>query len=214
MQACVRLAASLLAGMLSLSAHALAIVPIFNFTFDSNAQGWTVFDGGNMTWQGAGGNGGGHLQISDLNDGDFQLDAPSTALGNLSFYFGGSLSFDARNIDGATPDWAGFGQITITGANGTGTLIVDTIPLGQPGIGAGWQRYSVPLTTAIWGASLPTVLANVAKLSIEAEFHAGQPELVGVDNISITAVPEPADWVLMLAGLGVVAAFTRHRARA
>jgi hypothetical protein len=201
-----QLATLLAAATLSLSANAVS------FSFNTNAQGWTVIDGGGLTYQGTGGNGGGFLQIEDVTNDDFKLLAPAAVLGNWSQYLGGSLSFDGKNLDSATADWDGFGVVTITSADGNITpLVLDTVPYGQPAIGAGWKRYSVALTTAVWGASLPAVLADVSRLTIQVEFHAGQPEMVGIDNISISPVPEPTEVALLLAGLGVVAGAARRR---
>lgn len=201
-----RLLAGLCAGILSLSAQAA-----IHFSFDDGEQSWSVINGGNLTWQASGGNPNGYLEISDANDGDFLVNAPVSSLGDWSAYLNGTLRFDAKNIDGATADWGGFGLVTITGT--AGSVSLDIVPGAEPVPGAGWKTYSVVLGTAAWGANLPAILANVTQFTIEPEFHAGQPELVGVDNISISAVPEPEAFALLLAGLGVVGWTTRGRHR-
>ncbi|WP_326544265.1 PEP-CTERM sorting domain-containing protein [Pseudorhodoferax sp.] len=210
--------AGAVAGLLAVSAQAAAI----GFNFSADTQGWTVFDGGALAWRSAGGNPGGYLEIGDASDGDFRLEAPAAALGDWSAYLGGTLRFDAKNLDGATPDWGGFGLVEITGLVGgaSRTLTLDIEPGAEPAIGAGWKTYSVALTPELWGADLAAVLANLTRLTIEPEFHAGQPELVGVDNIRIASaavpgeVPEPGALGLVLAGLGLLAAQRGARPRA
>ncbi|MFG6430806.1 PEP-CTERM sorting domain-containing protein [Roseateles sp. LYH14W] len=183
--------------------------------FDTGDEGWTTPVapvGGTQTWQASGGNGGGWLQVEDLDgNSDILLTAPAAWLGDWSTYLGGTLSFDARNVNGASTDWAGFGEVRITGA--AGSVLLDIVPAGLPPVGGGWARYSVSLTPAAdWrGASLASVLANVTSLTINGEFHAGPGEVVGFDNIQVTAVPEPASAALLLGGLALLA--SRRRAR-
>ena len=55
------------------------------------------------------------------------------------------------------------------------------------------------------------VLNNVTSLTIKGEFHAGATEVLGIDNIQVTAVPEPESAALMLAGLGLLAVLRRKR---
>ncbi|HEY0957302.1 MAG TPA: laminin B domain-containing protein [Roseateles sp.] len=180
--------------------------------FDSGAEGWTLTGDGIQTWQPSGGNGGGWLQLEDTNgDTDILLSAPSAWLGNWSAYLGGTLSFDARRVDDASIDWAGFGEIRISGPGGS--VLLDIAPSGLPADNS-WARYSVTLSSAAgWGDAtlLSSVLANVTSLTINGEFHAGPGEVVGIDNIQVTAVPEPAGAALLLGGLGLLAALRRKR---
>lgn len=60
-------------------------------------------------------------------------------------------------------------------------------------------------------ASLAAVLANVTGLTIKGEFHAGVTEVVGIDNIEVSAVPEPAQAALLLGGLALLAGLRRKR---
>lgn len=183
--------------------------------FDTGDEGWTTPvapQGGTQTWQATGGNTGGWLQVADTDGNtDILLTAPSAWLGDWSAYLGGTLSFDARNVNGASTDWGGFGEVRITGA--AGSVMLDIAPAGLPAVGGGWASYSVSLAPAAgWsGASLASVLANVTSLTINGEFHAGPGEVVGFDNIQVSAVPEPASAALLLGGLALLAGRRRTR---
>ncbi len=183
------------------------------YGFDSGAQGWQVSAGdATQTWLAAGGNTGGYLRLDDLTTAtDFVLQAPAAALGNLSAYLGGSLSFDAKNLDGVAADWSDFGRITLT--SGALSVTVDGVPAdGQPPADGQWHRYTLALSTTQFGPNLAAVLANVDGLSIKAEFHQGLGDAIGIDNLQLTsAVPEPASAVLMLAGTLALVGMRRRR---
>ena len=201
----VKLRATLIALCTALPLGALAA------GFDTDAEGWTSTNGGAQTWVATGGNGGGWLRVADDSNDDFLLNAPTAWLGNWSGYLGGTLSFDALNVNSESPDWAPFGEVVITGAAGSVTL--DIVAANQPPADGQWHRYSVLLAPAAgWsGAPLASVLANVTSLTIKGEFHAGVTEVVGIDNIQVTAVPEPANAALLLGGLALLAGLRRKR---
>ena len=192
-----RLLAPLLAAALPLATSAALAAG-----FSADAEGWTASNGGALNWMAAGGNGGGWLQITDTSSDDFLLNAPAAWLGNWSAYAGGTLSFDARNINGDTPDWSPFGEVTITGTGGS--VVFDMAPAGSPPADGQWHRYSFVLPA--WA-----LLSNVTSLTIKGEFHAGVTEIVGIDNIQVTAVPEPTGAALLLGGLGLLAQLRRRR---
>jgi hypothetical protein len=181
--------------------------------FNAGNEGWTTPVGGTQAWVATGGNGGGWLQLEDLDGGtDIHLTAPAAWLGDWSGYLGGTFSFDAKNVNGIAADWPGFGEITITGA--AGSVVLDIAAAGQPTADGLWQHYSVSLTSAAgWSgsASLASVLANVTGLTINGELHAGPGEIVGFDNVQVTAVPEPASYALLLGGLALLAGWRRKR---
>lgn len=180
--------------------------------FDLGAQGWTTVAGGALTWRAAGGNGAGFLEVADSSNDDFLLVAPAAVLGNWSAMLGGTLFFEARNINGESPDWAPFGEITLT--SGATSLVLDIAPANQPAVNAGWTRYSVDLTAAQWGPGLASVLGNVTGFTIKGEYHAGVSEIVGIDNVGVTAaVPEPGSWALMLGGLAGIVGWKRRQRR-
>lgn len=182
------------------------------YTFDSDAQGWTVEDGGTLSHQASGGNGGGFLQVADSTAGELRFAAPASALGDWSTLLGSSIGFDALNIDGGAPDWGGFGTIRLI--SGATVLSLDGVLGAEPPADRSWHRYSVPLTTALWGDGLADVLADLTGFTIQGEFHNGVSETVGFDNIrigEIGTVPEPQSSAL--AGLALVVAGTLRRLR-
>ncbi|MBW8843465.1 MAG: PEP-CTERM sorting domain-containing protein [Burkholderiales bacterium] len=182
--------------------------------FATDAEGWTIPAGsGIQTWVATGGNTGGWLQVEDIDGNtDIILTAPASWLGNWSAYLGGTLSFDAKNVNGIAPDWPGFGQISISGPGGNVQL--DAVAAGLPPADGQWHHYEIALTPAAgWGsqAALAGALANVTSLTLNGEFHAGPGEVLGLDNIQVSAVPEPASAALLLGGLGLLAGLRRKR---
>lgn len=184
--------------------------------FSTGDEGWTTPVaplGGTQAWEATGGNGGGWLKVTDIDGGsDILISAPSAWLGNWSAYLGGTLSFDARNVNGISTDWAGFGEITISGP--AGSVQLDVAAPGQPALDGLWHHYGATLAPAAgWSnaGAFASVLANVTSLTINGEFHAGPGEVVGFDNIEVSAVPEPASAALLLGGVGLLAILRRKR---
>jgi len=189
------------------------------YHFDSSLQGWQVVDGGLYSHAASGGNAGGYIEITDNTSADFQLQAPTSALGNWNSYLGGNLSFDAKNINGEASDWPNFGTITFTGA---GLSLSRQVAITSPGFlpdDGQWHTFSIALTPALWGTELTTVFSNLASWHINAESHFGISEVVGIDNIRLTAaaapspVPEPSAGLMALAGLGCIGWLARRRKR-
>ncbi|MDT9000183.1 PEP-CTERM sorting domain-containing protein [Paucibacter sp. APW11] len=177
--------------------------------FSLGAQGWTASNGGALSHQASGGNGGGFLQIADSSSDDFLIVAPTALLGNWSSFLGGTLSFDARNINGDSPDWSPFGELTFSGA--AGAVSLDMVSPNLPPADGQWHRYSVQLTVANFGAQLPAVLAQLNGLSIKGEYHNGVSEVLGFDNFSVSAVPEPSQALLLSLGLVGLVPWLRRR---
>lgn len=182
--------------------------------FDTDAQGWTVEEGGALSHIATGGVSGGYLRFTDLDSRDM-LAVLQPAGADWSAFAGGVLRFSARIESSHLPDWSGFGEVSLSGA--AGTVVADVVPAGLPLADGTWQQFSVPLTVAVFGNGLPAVLASVSRLSIKTEYAISTPgvpssfESLGLDNVSISAVPEAPTWALLLAGGLLLPALQRRR---
>ncbi|RZL10219.1 MAG: PEP-CTERM sorting domain-containing protein [Rubrivivax sp.] len=177
------------------------------YSFHGDAQGVTVTSGGVLTHVVEDDNG--YLSVADIDNEDMLLVIPlGGATADWSSYLGGKLSFDGRSLNGDLPSWPSFGLLTLTSA--AGSVSFDFVPSNHPA--ADWIRYTVQLDAATFGPALPSILAALTSATINLESGNGPIEVVGIDNLRITAaVPEPQSWALLLAGLGVAGAIARRR---
>jgi hypothetical protein len=214
--------------LVALSAQASATTVSENFNYPGTSlNGWTQVDANGapgdytLSHQTSGGPAGandGYLQGVDLAEGiDSYFSAPSAFLGNKSAYLGGNLSYQLNILSG-TPDSVGGGVVVdevIIAGNGK---TVDWSP-NTDLVANQWMTFSVDLTTANFGSDLASVLQNVTRVQILAEYVTGG-ETEGLDNVVLTSgptvpggVPEPSTWAMMLlgfAGLG----YAGYRSRA
>lgn len=195
-----------LAFALALSAGASHAANL-RYGFDGGAEGVTVTSGGALTHVVEDGNG--YLSVADIDNEDMLLVIPlGGATADWSGYLGGTLSFDGRSLNGQLPSWPSFGLLTLTSA--AGSVSFDFVPSNHPS--SDWIRYTVQLDAATFGPALPSILAALTSATINLESGNGPIEVVGIDNLRITAaVPEPQSWALLLAGLGIAGAMVRRR---
>ncbi|GCA91613.1 MAG: hypothetical protein GPI92_17015 [Microcystis aeruginosa K13-06] len=183
-------------------------------TFDSNVEGWTS-TGAALTFVNTGGNPGGFLSLTDNVTDYMTVFTPAGLLGNWVQYLGGTLSFDARNLNGSVPDLNSsplFGTVTITGIGGTASQVLGGT--GQPPADNLWHTYSASLNPALWSGNLAGALSGVTELGIVLESNNTVPaESNGFDNFIVTAtttttVPEPST-TLVLTILGFIGLSSR-----
>jgi len=199
---------------------ALALNPGFAQTvrsdFNASAEGWTHTGAAAFQQQAAGGNPGGFLYIDPAELDVTFIYAPAKFLGNLLAFNGGSVSFDGNmlGIGGSPYSAPGFDYGHLRLSSGIASATLDLLPSpGQPGQNQ-WTTYSAPLTAGAWGKSEAewlALLGNVTevRLSVEAMFGA---EVQGIDNFTVTAVPEPATYGMLALGLAVVGWARQRRA--
>lgn len=213
---------ALLLGALAQSAVAATLA---ESRFDTTVESWTtVGDATFNGWQP-----GGHIQGTDQKLGDnWYFSAPSAFLGNKSGAT--SLSFELKASNTNLYDaW----DVVLVGA--TGTLVTDLSPSGLTAPSdTAWTPYSVSLTNASAWTSIASsaingkpagiagttgqlagVLGSLSAVYIRGEYRTGD-DSGRLDNVvmsgSVTPVPEPGGYAMLLAGLGLICTIGWRRA--
>jgi len=193
-------------------------------TFDSGLDGWTSNTPSEISFTAAQGNPDGYVRFVDGSAVGTFIFAPSKFLGDWTIYDGtGVLKYDHRVFAvGTTP--SGFPppsfnglSLTISGNGNSAVFTDNTIPQT-----ADWNTMIVPIdeNDVRWSVSgnWSNLIVDVQQLEINIERinNPGQPpptgEIDGVDNVSLSAVPEPSSLALFLLGGGMVL-WRRHQRR-
>lgn len=202
MKACFKVA--VFAAPFALAASASADVMS---TFDTDADGWTLFnDASQLEWIDTGGNPGGYLTATDNVSGDvWYWNAPSKYLGNQAGAFGMTLSWDARQS--STTSQFSSNDLVLVATDGT-NLTLASDPSRRPG--TEWTSISVVFDSSedwfIDGAAatdsdIQMVLSDLAALRIRGEFRTGA-DTGDLDNVLL--VPTPGSVALLpLAMMGL-----------
>jgi hypothetical protein len=154
-------------------------------TFDKDLEGWTA-SGGNLSHGSAGGNPGGFLQLDDQALDQMLAIAPKRFHGDRSAFLGGTISFDARNLNNRAPDNVDappFGHVVIAGPEGKASRTLGGN--GQPPADGKWHTYSASLDPAKWDGDLVKALRHVTSITVCLEFHNGVAESAGFDNFAL-----------------------------
>ena len=182
-------------------------------TFDTGAEGWTVFGDAQgasdePTWVADGGNPGGHIQAQDdVAGGVWYWNAPATFLGNQAGAFGQTLSFDLAQS--STSSQFNADDVILVGDGRT--LAFDT----PSNPGTSWTSYVLALVAdgnwrfgtrtgrAATEEELLGTLGALEALRIRGEFRSGA-DTGRLDNVVLATVPVPVPGALWLLGSGLV----------
>ncbi|MCV2351795.1 laminin B domain-containing protein [Paucibacter sp. Y2R2-4] len=180
-------------------------------TFDVNADGWSVSDlpgtsSVSASWEAG-------VIRTDDQFAETSFRAPAKFLGNWSSLYGSTLSFDLTevSIDSNGADYytalIGSGDQVLYWYGGAPLPTFSTFVASLSAADTRWRLGGTGFNPASGAApteaQFQTILGNVTRLQINAEFKTG-PDDSRLDNVLLGPVPEPASLVLLALGLGVV----------
>lgn len=206
---------------------------VITSNFNTDADGWTAYGGADLgatiSYSGAGGNGGtGAITLNDPANGryDYFL-APAKFTGDLAAYYGGALNFDLK-LNPAWDSIAETAMVILTGTFNSGTLAIGYLPAtGQYPTTGSFTTYSLALNTATaWAVvdssdfvtgtlattpQIQAVMSSISSLRILGDWT-NSPDHVLLDNVTLTAIPEPSALALVsAAGFGAGLLVIRRR---
>jgi len=199
----------LIFGTTVIPVHTSPIPPTIS-NCDLSAEGWNVQEDDLIeapTWFGEGGNPGGRIQWLDAGDGVAYFLAPWT--GNFSGYIGGTLQYDINllwDAAGYTSHW----EVIVE----SGTQEIYYHEHHHP-LKWTWTTYEIPLTADQFKTDVGTfvdetvfqnIMSSVTALKIRADYSFYvSSEIVGLDNVKLTAIPAPsALWLLGSGLIGII----------
>ena len=202
-------------------------------TFDVDDEGWNIvefpappYDALASTpflpnYLATGGNPDGAISSTDRDGKLFLFSAPSTFLGDMESFYGGSLSYDLRFVDNNLVPGTPHPDVILWGNGSTITIDFFSDPNTQTGL---WESYSVSLTEAAgWHfdnlsgalaseAEIRGVLADLTGLYIRGDYWSGIDQ-TDLDNPRLSAVPlPPAVWLLGSGLIGLIGVARRKKA--
>jgi hypothetical protein len=198
----------------------------FTYDFTDSAQGWTSSGTSAFSWVSVLGNPGGHIALVDSASRSAPVMTAIRSFAdpfNAAGFYGGTLSFDFRYLSPGVVRLTNHDAGKVKLSNGTRSISADffnDVDVDSS-LGGAWQTFSLPLNFETFGmdnaATMRSFLGELTKIQIIVDPRMSGPlstlEVVGLDNITVTPVPEPHEWAMMLAGLGLVGWVARRNKR-
>lgn len=141
----------------------------------------------------------------------FMMFKPTLIAASLGLLFAGNaLAVTNGNFSNGLTGWAALGDVAVqSGAVWMTTASVayeDDYPASTGAFNVTAASSPYAFSTGVGGFSYTFANAGVQRLSfgvVDVNDYSATSAL-WLDNVSVTPVPEPKDWMLMLAGLGLV----------
>jgi len=187
--------------------------------FDASVAGWDAINGArDVTWTSSGGDPGGYLSAGDLRgDTLWFFVAPADYLGDVSSAYGGTLTYRLKSDGTSAPLLTAYADVQLLGTNG-----VRLAYTGGIAPSSNWSQYDVVLVAdgswrlgslsgaAATAADLQGVLSGLQELRIRGDYLQAA-ETTSLDSVVLSAVPEPANALMLLAGVALLGGLLRRR---
>lgn len=231
-----RLAQWAFAASLALLAQGAAAVTLASSDFSTDAEGWqvkdlpypnpgsppTVLGTYTPTFNASGGAPGGYLSRLDVSANVWYWSAPAMYLGDIGTAYGGTLSYSMAVTGRGFGNPPNFTQEDVILVGGGKTLVYDTGRVVLPTQAVTWAVSTLGLSEAGWkvgnrngvaasASDMHTALGSLSALYIRGEYLFGLDDIGRIDNVLLSAVPEPS--TLLLLGAGVLVLLQRARRR-
>lgn len=200
-------------------AHGATAQTLASSDFGTGTEGWSAVNGAvAFQYRDSGGDPGGFVLAADFDSSSlwFFL-APTEFLGDKSQALGGTLSFALKTQSVALPLGETRADVQLVGTNGVVlSYTAGILPT------ADWTTFTVPLLAdgdwtvgtvsgpAASTADLQGVLSSLGALRIRGDYRQSI-DATGLDNVVLSAVPEPASAALLAAGALLVGWRARRR---
>jgi hypothetical protein len=230
-----------LAGVVVSALALLGAAPAMADTINFEAHGPDIFAGGDVFTEAGytmlvldspAGGGGGAGMIANGADPD-TCSVAACPVGNNSMYYLGlndgglnihrtdSSAFSLHGLDyaflapvGGLPNFS-YGQLVLTGTLAGGGTVRNAFDFPLQNGSGNYVFGAVPLSTMFGHASLSelTVSACLFDGSGSCFNPAANQAQFAIDNLNVSAVPEPSAYAMLMLGLGGIALAARRRAR-
>jgi hypothetical protein len=194
---------------------------VISSNFNTNSDGWQAYANADPTttvaYSAAGGTGGtGAIILQEpANGANDYFVAAAKFTGNLSAYYSGTLSFDFK----LNPAWDSSSEaamVILTGVYNSSALSIGYLPSsGQYPNASGFTTFTFNLdTTTAWAltngsdfvtgtlatpAQIQSIMGTVTSLRILGDWTNSQDRDL-LDNVTLTAIPEPSIAATMVSG--------------